>query len=67
MPRPSIRDPKKDPRALLGRALKRLRLAAGCTTQAARVARLDGHGEDSVQKAGRPVRHRQRPRHRRYC
>jgi transcriptional regulator with XRE-family HTH domain len=51
MPRPSIRDPKKDPRALLGRALKRLRLAAGYTTQAALAARLDGHGEDSVQKA----------------
>jgi hypothetical protein len=51
MPRPPIRDPKKDPRALLGRALKRLRLAAGFTTQAALAARLDGHGEDSVQKA----------------
>lgn len=51
MPRPPIRDPKKDPRALLGRALKRLRLAAGFTTQAAFAARLDGHGEDSVQKA----------------
>jgi transcriptional regulator with XRE-family HTH domain len=51
MPRPPIRDPKRDPRALLGRALKRLRLAAGFTTQAAFAARLDGHGEDSVQKA----------------
>ena len=43
--------PRKDPRALLGRALKRLRVAAGYTTQAALAARLDGHGEDSVQKA----------------
>jgi hypothetical protein len=51
MPRPPIRDPRKDPRALLGRALKRLRVAAGYTTQAALAARLDGHGEDSVQKA----------------
>ncbi len=51
MPRPPLRDPKKDPRALLGRALKRLRLAAGITTQAAMAARLDGYGEDSVQKA----------------
>src|SRR5262249_48319086 len=50
MPRPPLRDPKKDPRALLGRALKRLRLAAGVTTQAAMAARLDGYGEDSVQK-----------------
>lgn len=51
MPRPPIRDPRKDPRALLGRALKRLRVAAGYTTQAALAARLDGHGADSVQKA----------------
>jgi hypothetical protein len=51
MPRPPLRDPRKDPRALLGRALKRLRVAAGYTTQAALAARLDGHGEDSVQKA----------------
>jgi hypothetical protein len=42
MPRPPLRDPRKDPRALLGRALKRLRVAAGYTTQAALAARLDG-------------------------
>jgi hypothetical protein len=51
MPRPPLRNPRKDPRALHGRALKRLRLAAGIPTQAAMAARLDGYGEDTIQKA----------------
>jgi transcriptional regulator with XRE-family HTH domain len=44
------RDPKKDPKAVLGEALRQLRTAAGFT-QAAAAARIDGWGEDSLQKA----------------
>jgi hypothetical protein len=44
-------DPKKDAKALLGKHIRRLRLAAGFTTQAAAAARIDGYGEDSLQKA----------------
>src|SRR5258708_8405358 len=44
-------DPKKNPKALLGKHLRRLRLAAGFTTQSAAAARIDGYGEDSLQKA----------------
>jgi hypothetical protein len=44
-------DPKDSPKALLGKHLRRLRLAAGFTTQAAAAARLDGYGEDSISKA----------------
>ncbi len=49
MARPSTRDPET-PAALLGRHLKRIRLAAGFVTQAALAARLDGYGEDVVSK-----------------
>ena len=44
-------DPKSSPKALLGKHLRRLRLAAGFTTQAAAAARIDGYGEDSLSKA----------------
>jgi transcriptional regulator with XRE-family HTH domain len=44
------RDPKTDPRAALGEALRQLRVDAGYT-QAAAAALIDGWGEDSLQKA----------------
>lgn len=44
-------DPRDSPKALLGQHLRRLRLAAGFTTQAAAAARIDGYGEDSISKA----------------
>jgi hypothetical protein len=48
-PRQSL-DPRKSPKARLGQHLRRLRLAADITTQAAAAARINGWGEDSVQK-----------------
>jgi hypothetical protein len=44
-------DPRKNSKALLGKHLRRLRLAAGFSTQATAAARIDGYGEDSLQKA----------------
>jgi transcriptional regulator with XRE-family HTH domain len=44
-------DPDVSPRAQLGAHLKRLRTAAGFTSQAAAAASIDGFGQDSVQKA----------------
>jgi Domain of unknown function (DUF5753)/Helix-turn-helix domain len=44
-------DPRKNAKALLGKHLRRLRLTAGLTTQAAAAARVDGYGVDSLQKA----------------
>jgi hypothetical protein len=41
---------KKGPKALLGKHLRRLRLAAGLATQLALAVRLDGYGEDMVSK-----------------
>jgi Domain of unknown function (DUF5753)/Helix-turn-helix domain len=41
---------KKDPKAVLGKHLRRLRLAAGLATQLALAVRLDGYGEDMVSK-----------------
>src|SRR5258707_11618469 len=49
-PRQSL-DPRTSPKARLGKHLRRLRLAADYTTQAAAAARIQGYGEDSVQKA----------------
>jgi transcriptional regulator with XRE-family HTH domain len=44
------RDPRKDPRAALGEALRQLRIDCGLT-QAAAAAQIDGYGEDSLSKA----------------
>jgi transcriptional regulator with XRE-family HTH domain len=44
------RYPRKDPKAVLGEALRQLRQDAGLS-QAAVAAKIDGYGEDSVQKA----------------
>src|SRR5258707_13741423 len=49
-PRQSL-DPRTSPKARLGKHLRRLRLAADYTTQAAAAARIQGYGEDSIQKA----------------
>jgi hypothetical protein len=43
------RDPKKDPKAALGEALRQLRIDAGYT-QGGAAAQIDGYGEDSIQK-----------------
>lgn len=50
MSRHSSRDPETDPAATLGRQLRRLRLAAGFSTQETLAARL-GYGQDVVSKA----------------
>jgi transcriptional regulator with XRE-family HTH domain len=44
------RDPKRDPKAVLGEALRQFRIAAGYS-QAGAAAKVDGWGEDSIQKA----------------
>jgi hypothetical protein len=44
------RDPRKDPKVVLGEALRQLRLDAGYT-QAGAAAGINGWGEDSLQKA----------------
>jgi hypothetical protein len=44
------RDPRKDPKAALGEALRQLRIDCGLT-QAAAAAQIDGYGEDSLSKA----------------
>jgi hypothetical protein len=43
------RDPKKDPKAALGEALRQLRIDAGYT-QGSAAAQINGYGEDSIQK-----------------
>jgi hypothetical protein len=48
-PRQSL-DPKKSPKARLGQHLRRLRQAGGFATQAAAATRINGWGEDSIQK-----------------
>ena len=44
------RDPRKDPKAALGEALRQLRVDAGYT-QGGAAAKVNGYSEDSVQKA----------------
>jgi hypothetical protein len=44
------RDPRKDPKAALGEALRQLRIDSGLT-QATAAAHVDGYGEDSISKA----------------
>lgn len=44
------RNPRKDPKAALGEALRQLRTDAGYT-QASAAAEIDGYGEDSLSKA----------------
>jgi transcriptional regulator with XRE-family HTH domain len=44
------RDPRKDPKAALGEALRQLRVDAGYT-QGAAAAKIVGYSEDSIQKA----------------
>ena len=50
MPRPNSRDPKQSPAALLGQRLRRLRQAAGFTSQEAG-ARAMGYAREVVTKA----------------
>lgn len=50
MPRSNSRDPETNPAALLGQQLRRMRLAAGFSTQPALASRL-GFGQDVVSKA----------------
>ena len=55
MPRPSSRDPRTDPRALLGKHLRLGRVAAGFATQEALAAKL-GYERPSVSKAEAGIR-----------